>query len=436
MAKGHLNTAIQKSLFLLGAGASFGTKEKRTGCKMSGEMFDALQEMLSQPQKNGISDVEAKTFRFLLSTLHYQSNWRSLEKNSSFEFKPNIEELALIIRRIRNRENYLPYPLTGNWADKLIQLESLFAKERENETELTLFASLESKLKNEFLPKWLEISQNSLDYLKPLGDLMGSQYLKDPIECFSLNYDQTIEQHLREKHDIQPYCGFVSGEWKGFGAKDIEGFDKLNLLKLHGSLEWIRLTDSGAVKERDSLKTEEEKDIDERHNPYLIFGHGTKTYSFDPFFGLISNFKETLMSRPYIFAIGYSFFDPYINNLIIEALNNNEFHKLIIVNPVFGPDVEDGKIQVDKEYFDYVTNIDGKEASLVLTEYIEEIQKNSFYSELPEFNIQKINGSDRIHFMNIGFDKFLKDYFENDGAKLVELIDKYEQIRNKEEKPF
>lgn len=434
MAKGDLNTAIQKSLFLLGAGASFGTKEKRTGCKMSGEMFDALQEMLSQPQKNGISDVEAETFRFLLSTLHYQSNWRSLEKNSSFEFKPNIEELALIIRRIKNRENYLPYPLTGNWADKLIQLESLFVKE--DETGLSLFASLENKLKTEFLPKWLQINQDSLDYLKPLGDLMSSQSLIDPIECFSLNYDETIEQYLREKHDVRPFCGFVSGEWKGIKQKDIEGFDKLNLFKLHGSLNWVRLSDSGSVKERESLKSEEEKDIDERHNPYLIFGHGTKTFSFDPFFGLISNFKEKLMSRPYIFSIGYSFFDPYINNLIIEALNNDAFRKLIIVNPDFGPDVDGGKIQVDKDDFDRVANIDGKEANLVLTEYIEEIQKNSFYSELPEFNIQKINGSDRIHFMNIGFAKFLSDYFQNDGNKLVELIDNYEKIREKQEKPF
>lgn len=92
MGRIDLNTAMRKSLFLLGAGASFGTKNKRTGCKMSGEMFDALQNMLSEPQKHSISDIEAETFRFLLSTLHYQSIWRSLEKNSNFKFSPNIED--------------------------------------------------------------------------------------------------------------------------------------------------------------------------------------------------------------------------------------------------------------------------------------------------------------------------------------------------------
>jgi len=401
---------------------------------MSSEMFGSLQEMLLKPKKHGISDAEAETFRFLLSTLHYQSNWRSLEKNSTFKFSPNIEELALIIRRIKNRENYLPYPLTGNWADKLIQLESRFVKEKENQT--SLFESLENKLKTEFLPKWLEIQEDSLDYLIPLGDLMSSSNLKDPIECFSLNYDETIEQFLQNKHEVRPYCGFVSGEWKGTREKDVKYFDKLNLFKLHGSLNWVRLSDSGAVKERDRLKTEEEKDIDERHNPYLIFGHGTKTFSFDPFFNLISKFKESLLSRPYIFAIGYSFFDPYINNLIIEALNSDSFSRLIIVNPKFGPDVGVDKITVDKDSFDQVTKIDGVDASLQLAQYIEEIQKDSFYSELPEFNIQKINGSDRIHFMNIGFDEFLSEYFSNEGIKLTELIEKYEMVRKEEENPF
>jgi hypothetical protein len=417
-----LNTAMKKSLFILGAGASYGTKVNPTGCKMSSEMFNALESMLSEPQKHGVNDIEAEAFRFLLSTLHYQSNWRKLEKNSKFEFAPNIEELALIIRRIKNRESYLPYPLTGNWADKLIHLESSYVKE--NGGNETLFESLEKKLKNDFLPMWLQIRDNSLDYLEPLAQLMSSQNLTDPIEFFTLNNDETIECFLKDKHNVSPYCGFVSGEWKGARAKDVNGFDRLNLFKLHGSLNWVRLSDSGSVKEKSRLKEEEQKDIDERHNPYVIFGHGTKTFSFDPFFGLISNFKDMLSIRPYIFAIGYSFFDPYINNLIIEAINNNPFSKLIVVNPIFGP-----KLSPEESKNDDAN-------SIILAEYIEEIQKNAFYSELPEFNIQKINGSGRIHHMKMGFDEFLTEYFANEGEKLIQLVEGYEKEREKEENPF
>ncbi|MCK0189672.1 SIR2 family protein [Arenibacter sp. F20364] len=411
-----LNTAIQKSVFLLGAGASYGTKKTRTGCKMSGEMFDALQNLLNKPEKNEITDVEAEAFRFLISTLHYQNNWRSLEKNSKFEFKPNIEELALVIRRIKNRENYLPYPITGNWADKLIQLESKFNSE--NNDADSLFESLENKLKRKLLLSWLQINPDSLSYLEPLAQLMSAQSLESPIECFSLNYDQTIEIFLKNKHEVHPYCGFVSGEWKGPKTKDIEGFDRLNLYKLHGSLDWVRLMDSGTIKIRENLQDEEEKDIDQRHDPYLIFGHGLKTFSFEPFSSLMYHFKESLSKRPYIFAIGYSFFDPYINNLIIEALNYNEFSKLIIVNPVFGPeDIKDDE-------------------SRVLSEYIEEIQKNTFYSEMPEFNMQKIKGTDRIRYINVGFDTFLSEHFLNNGKGLIDLINEYEIDRGMEENPF
>ena len=139
MGKIDLNNAFKKSIFLLGAGASYGTGDNRTGCKMSKEMFNDLQNKLSNPSNHNLTEIEAETFRFLISTLHYQNSWRNLEQNSEFSYEPNIEELALIIRRIKNRENYLPYPLTGNWADKLYQLESSYNKE------ISLFETIEKK---------------------------------------------------------------------------------------------------------------------------------------------------------------------------------------------------------------------------------------------------------------------------------------------------
>ena len=76
MKKIDLNTAFKKSVFLLGAGASYGIDENnKTGCKMSGEMFQALEEKLKNPQKNNLSEIEAEAFRFLISTLHYQNEF-------------------------------------------------------------------------------------------------------------------------------------------------------------------------------------------------------------------------------------------------------------------------------------------------------------------------------------------------------------------------
>ena len=216
----NLNSALQKCLFLFGAGASSGT-----GCLTSNAMLKALEEKLTNPEFFELSEPQAEAFRFVISSLEYHSKWRSLEGSSQFRFEPNIEELALVIRKIKNRENFLPYPITGNWADKLITLEKEHAKS-ENYDE-SLFESIEHKLKSEFVPSWLKHDPNKLEYLNPLIELLSSDKLNDPIECFTLNYDRTLEDALG-KHDTRPFTGFVSGEWRGMGVLDVPNdFDKI-----------------------------------------------------------------------------------------------------------------------------------------------------------------------------------------------------------------
>ena len=114
-----IKEAFDKSLFLLGAGASYGT-----GCLMSKEMLDALTQEIIKDNDSVFNRPQKEALKFLLSCLDYHNSWRSYETNNKFVFTPNIEELALLIRRVKNRENFLPYPITGNWADKLSMLES------------------------------------------------------------------------------------------------------------------------------------------------------------------------------------------------------------------------------------------------------------------------------------------------------------------------
>ena len=422
-----INSVLRKCLFLFGAGASYGT-----GCLTSNGMFRALEEKLTKPELPELSKPQAEACRFVISSLEYHSKWRSLDTSTQFRFEPNIEELALVIRKIKTRENFLPYPITGNWADKLITLEKQHdANEGYNEG---LFESLERKMKSEFVPSWLALDLNRLDYLNPLINLLATDGLQDPLECFTLNYDRTIEEALA-KHHIRPYTGFVSGEWRGMSELEVsENFDKIIYNKLHGSIDWVRLQQDGSVREKSALKDEQREDIDSDHDPYIVFGHGSKTFSFNPFFDLISNFKKKLAERNYIFAIGYSFFDPYINNLIIEALNASLFKKLIIVNPRWGP--EDLPDNAGNEKFDLYTTNTRQGVSPQLSEYIRQIQLNSFYSELPEFNLNRISGENTIHYMPIGFDEFLRKYIQNGGKELVSMIGEYEARREEEENPF
>jgi hypothetical protein len=413
----EIKDALGKSIFLLGAGASYGT-----GCKMSQEMLDALKGEIIKDDSAVFNRPQKEALKFLLSCLEYHNTWRSYETNNKFVFTPNIEELALLIRRIKNRENFLPYPVTGNWADKLITLESEFNNQKSNEE--SLFESLDRIIKQELLPEWLLFDKNRLLFLNPLKELFENLAEENfEMEIFTLNNDLVIETFF-ETHNMKPKRGFNNNDWRGINYQDVElPFDKINLYKLHGSLDWVRL-ESGEVKEKEKCNDDELDMIDKKHNPYVIFGHGTKTFSVDPFFSLIHSFRKLLVEREYIFVVGYSFFDPYINNMLIEAVNIGN-KKVIIVNPKFGPKIDYNENNLDA--IDEALDVNGNKVGKMLVEYIEAIQSNPFYSEMPEFNINRINGEDVISYYKIGFDEFLSFFFANKGIEFISLIKKFDK---------
>lgn len=418
-----ISNAINKTLFLLGAGASYDAE-----CKLSSQMLDDLRKRISSKDDNIFISSEKEALKFLLSCLEYHSKWRTIETSENFKFIPNIEELALLIRRVKNRENFLPYPITGNWADKLVLLESDFKNAPDSNKESdSLFESLDRKIKSRLLPLWLE--PKSYDFLNPIKEFLGS-HPNSPfrLDIFSLNNDLVLENYFSLNQN-NPWRGFVSGEWVGFEEENFpEEFGRINLYKLHGSLDWIRL-DTGDFKEVDKLEDLDKNHIEEQHSPYVIFGQGTKTFSVDPFFSLIQHFRKKLTDKEYFFVIGYSFFDPYINNLLIEAIRGTS-KKIIIVNPDFGPESLKDLPKDDFSRVVYNPNISNK----TLASYIEDIQKNSFYSEMPEFNIRQIN-AESLDYIPSKTRDFLTRYFSNKGKFLLDLISEYES-KKEGENPF
>lgn len=421
--------AINRSLFVFGAGASYDAE-----CKMSGDMLDALRDLICTKSNPYFSEIESEAIKFLLTCLNYHSEWKTWEVNRQYTLKPNIEELALLIRRIKNRENFLPYPITGNWADKLIRLEAQF----KDQNEFGLYEKLEDTIKNVLLPKWLEVKNT--DFLKPLDDFfINNTDKKITLEIFSMNYDMVLEEHFSEQK-AKPYRGFYSGEWRGFSkSTNNEESDIINLYKLHGSLDWLRLIDGTVLEKTNVDEDYEESGQDNRieHDPFIIFGHGTKFFSVEPFFSLIQNFNNRLKERDYYFIIGYSFFDPYINNLLIQAIKDGSHKnkKIIIVNPTlaFNPPLNDSHFVTD-EIFGQQLDTNNPEAKKLLTEYLEDIQRNAFYSELPEFNIKEIP-IESFYYLKMNTADFFKLYFNNSAEIFLKLIEHFEK-EEKEALPF
>lgn len=425
---------INKSIFLLGAGFSIDA-----GLLTSVQMFDDLKKRILDENDSFFSPVEKEALKFMISCLKYHSEWRTMEAANNFTFAPNIEELALLIRRVNNRENFLPYPITGNWADKLVQLEAEFSSEMDSSS--NLFESIEFKIRKLLKDEWLNISKdNDLRYLNPLSDFFKA-YPKEEfkLDIFTLNYDTVIENYFKGEHDI-PWRGFSNGHWSSVLPDSVnDPYGRINLYKLHGSIDWTRLEDMDTC-EISKIGDDQAANIEEKHNPYIIFGQGTKSFSIEPFFSLIHHFNACInnQNKKYIFVIGYSFFDPYINNLIFNAVKG--FKKLIIVNPSFGP----GNMfeHDEKEWWKVKSNPDNYFLAMYkdgynkgnLTDFMREIQKNSFYSELPEFNYLAIS-AENVEYIPLKTAEFIERFFADGGDLYRKYISEFEK-QSEEEEPF
>lgn len=104
---------------------------------------------------------------------------------------------------------------------------------------------------------------------------------------------------------------------------------KINLSKKHGFLDWY-LSEDDTRSLADHEVAFNPLNPDER-KPHIILGFEYKLFSVDPFFTLLQQFIQKLKVSKLLVVIGYSFFNNYLNNIIIRHLNSNENGRLLIV---------------------------------------------------------------------------------------------------------
>lgn len=421
MSNALINTILRKSLIFTGAGFS-----KPAGCKLSNEMLKDLEERSFEESDNSIfTKSERKAIKFILLCLDYQARFRSLESNGKYVYKPNIEEFAQLCRKIKNRENLMPYPVSGNWSDKILTIEQEYNNENKN-AETDIYTSIQIKILKHCYPEWLLYNkQNSKNckYMEPFKELLKNFENNDTkLEIFTLNNDTILEDYFSDENAV--YTGFVSNKWVGFEKDNINenpyNASRINLYKLHGSLNWSRLTDGSIIKSVNNEYNTNDENIE--IEPLLIFGHGTKIYTIDPFFSLLEYFKRTLREKKIFLIIGYSFFDPHINNLIFNELSISQDKLMIIFNPSILSDNPNNIVEKDglkilkgmkkSEFVDFVSNI----------------QNSPIYSDLPDFNIKKIS-PDSFEYIYITTEQFISSI--NNIVKFIsDIFNEKEKVTN------
>ena len=321
-----LEEVFKKVVFLLGAGAS-----KDAGCKLSSEMLQSLKEAINNLKANEKDFINYKEdfneiFHFILASLKYQSTMRDTSSNISSYV--NIEDFVMVLRQLIDKEFVIPYPLIGNWNDKILKWEI-----RNGD----VFDRFKNFITLQLVNDWTKFdASKAQSMLHPIREVLN-QSDKIKVNIFTLNYDLIFENVFNSPTVKMLDNGFSEKEisdnkfryWTADFNNELSP-TKINLFKLHGSIDW----EYNQVTEEISVK----ENIYDGREPLIIFGSYSKMLSFDPFLYILSNFRALLEEATIFVVIGYSFHDKYVNNLLIQQLSQNTKEdipkKLLVVDPL------------------------------------------------------------------------------------------------------
>jgi len=389
----RLETAFEKIVFLLGAGAS-----KDAGCLLSTGMLSSLRKAIDDLDTKSDEYIKYKEdfseiYQFILASLHYQSTMRNALSPDSAHL--NVEDFVMILRQLIDKEYVIPYPLIGNWNDKIIKWEL-----RNGD----VFSQFKDFIVLQLIQNWTNHNKDDASAL--LNPIVKFLTVSENVtlNIFSLNYDLVFEETLNSPTLRVLDDGFseriISDQkikyWTEY-FNHPSSASKVNLYKLHGSLNWEYDSETEDIQIKD--------DIHDSREPLIIFGSYSKMLSFDPFLYILSEFRKMLSKATMIISIGYSFHDKYINNLLIQQLSMNTEEdipkKMLIVDPSNNEKTEND-----------------------VADELRKIQDSKSINDV--INFKQIS-PERIELIPKTASDFYKEYFSNNGKKFIEELESIEQ---------
>jgi len=308
----------------------------------------------------------------------------------------NIEDFVMMLRQLIDKEFIIPYPLVGNWNEKILKWEMKNGD---------VFERFKDFIYLQLVNDWTRfVADDAENLLQPVKEFLGNSE-NFALNIFSLNYDLVLEETLNSAESRVLDNGFSerhdSGTTVRYWAADFDNSinqTKINLYKLHGSIDWEYNRDSEEISIKENIYDDRE--------PLMIFGSSSKMLSFDPFLYILSEFRKKLKEASVFVVIGYSFHDKYINNLLIQQLNLNtqdtdKPKRMLIVNPHW-------KNKSPTDFADELKIIQD-------TRSINDI-----------LNFRQIS-PERIKLMPEGAFEFYKKYFSNQAAALKAEVEQVEQ---------
>ena len=165
------------------------------------------------------------------------------------------------------------------------------------------------------------------EYLGPLAELASIQ--NEGLDVLTLNYDLAVET-MASANRTKVIYGFH--EWSpGAKLKWKHERGNLNLIKMHGSLNWHQkswFSFLPAINAETGLEPISEK-------PWIVLGDKEKLSTKGPTLDLLRAAEDALERTDHLVVAGYSFSDDHVNNLIFAWLEGEKSRALTIIDPGF-----------------------------------------------------------------------------------------------------
>jgi hypothetical protein len=235
-----------------------------------------------------------------------------------------LEELLLRVRELKNAKNsaitklYRKFSFHENSKPKdKFDMKILFMAEEYSELERELLRFIRQKCIRPDIKKGMKIYSNLLKLSENFN-----------LRIFTTNYDPIIE-NVCDELNISYADGFVPKGHTGnftWTPESLE-FEKLNLFKLHGSITWFKDSNGRIIK----FPT----DISDSTNVQSVIIYPTeyKELFNPPFNRLYFEFSKSIFNSTNCLAVGHSFRDPYMRELLFEKTRQDGY-KLTIVDPI------------------------------------------------------------------------------------------------------
>lgn len=285
-------------LFLIGAGCSF-----EADIPMSSTMIEQIESKLAD-KDSGWFDYR-ELYNYVKYTIEYGTKLGGILQDF------NIESLLVTLHHLSEHRKSILYPFISGYSNDLIE----YAGRNFNR-----ISELIKRIEDE-LPKWITKSDyKAAEYYA--GFASFQKEYNYPVRIFTLNYDLCVEKMI-SNDELE--TGFANGKpWDGTRfthSSDDEPDAPIYLYKLHGSIDWER-TKTGLI-------CSQQQGI----SPEIVFGTDVKMQAVDPYLFYLYEFRKYALLSKIIVIIGYSFNDVHINDLLKQAIENDDARKLLIISP-------------------------------------------------------------------------------------------------------